>query len=72
MCSRLGVVLQQASLAGEKAVSRYKFCIVTETARVGEKSVSQYTLVYYDRSGSWLGKAVSRYKICIVTEAAGG
>ena len=37
-------------------------CIMTEAARVSEKIVLQYTLVYCDRSGSWLGKAVSRYK----------
>ena len=53
-------------------MSQYTNCIVTDAARAGEKSVSQYTLVYCDRSGSWLGKAVSRYKICIVTEAVGG
>ena len=53
-------------------MSQYTNCIMTEAARVGEKSVSQYTLLYCDRSGSWLRKAVSRYKICIVTEAVCG
>ena len=53
-------------------MSQYTNCIVTEAARAGEKGVSQYTLVYCERSGSWLGKAMSRYKIRIVTEVVGG